>query len=98
VASETDAKEINSILEKFQMLLNPTINYGNKTQRKAVSDLLALLGMDKLIRTIEYAASIQKEQFSPVITTPYQLKEKLSQLTVYFNKHSTSKNTIAIIS
>lgn len=81
-----DAEKINLIMEKFQMLLNSTINYGNKTQRKAIQDLLALMGEEKLIRTIEYASSISGEQFAPMITTPYQLKEKLAQLKAYYER------------
>lgn len=89
---------INKVMEAFQMKINPTISYGNKTQRAAAQSLLTLLGSEKLMRTIEYVASIQNEQFAPTITTPYQLKEKMAQLTAYFNKKTASKNTIAIIS
>lgn len=91
-----DVADVNLILEKFQMLLNPTINYGNKTQREAVESLLKLLGLEKLARTIEYAASVKDERFAPVITTPYQLKEKLAQLAAYHNKSSNKLNVISI--
>ena len=90
--------EVNKVMEAFQMKINPTISYGNKTQRAAAQSLLTLLGSEKLMRTIEYVASIQNEQFAPTITTPYQLKEKMAQLTAYFNKNTASKNTIAVIS
>lgn len=96
--AEKKPNDVNKILEAFQMKINPTTNYGNKTQRAAIQYLLTLMGSEKLLRTIDYLASIQNEQFAPIITTPYQLKEKLSQLTVYFNKNTQSKNTIAIIS
>jgi hypothetical protein len=86
VADTDEGQKINLIMEKFQMHLNPTINYGNKTQRKAIQDLLAIMGQEKLIRTIEYVESIKHEQFAPTITTPYQLKEKLAQLTAYYQK------------
>lgn len=96
--AEQGPNEVNKVMEAFQMKINPTISYGNKTQRAAAQSLLSLLGPEKLMRTIEYVASIQNEQFAPTITTPYQLKEKMAQLTAYFNKNTASKNTIAVIS
>lgn len=96
VVADFDQKSVNIILEKFQMLLNPNINYGNKTQREAVIFLLKGIGLEKLIRTIEYAASIQNDQFAPTITTPYQLKEKMAQLTMYYNKQSKTNESKVI--
>ena len=93
-----DTKEVNEVLSAFQMKLNPNIKYGNKTQRQAARELLKKLGRDKLLRTIDYVEKISAEQFAPTITTPYQLQEKMAQLTAYFNKNSAPKNTIAIIS
>ena len=89
--------EINKILSHFQMKLNPTLNYGNKTQRDAVKQLLRILGADKLLRTIDYAASVQSEQFAPIITTPYQLKEKMAQLTSYYQKQTNKAPLVASI-
>lgn len=99
VATEvtTGHDEINPILEMFQMKINPTINYGNKTQRQAVTDLLALMGFEKLTRTIDYVVSIRSEAFAPTITTPYQLKEKLAQLINYQQKQSSKSALIASI-
>lgn len=89
--------DINLILNAFQVKLNPTINYGNKTQRRAVQELLALMGSEKLLRTIDYAAAIRADRYAPTITTPYQLKEKLAQLTAYYQKSANKKpNAITI--
>jgi len=71
-----EGNETNKVLEKFQMLLNPTLNYGNKTQRKAAEELVALMGIEKVLNLIVYCDKIQGEEFAPVVTTPYQLKEK----------------------
>lgn len=92
-----DSAEVNEILSAFQMKLNPTINYGNKTQRAAVSDLLKLMGREKLIKTIEYAASVSSDQYAPTITTPYQLKEKMAQLVAYYQKQNNKKPNIISI-
>lgn len=89
--------EVNEILSAFQMKLNPAINYGNKTQRNAVSDMLKLMGKEKLLKTIEYATSVSSEQFAPTITTPYQLKEKMAQLIAYHQKQNNKAPNIISI-
>src|SRR3990167_1684516 len=95
LATSNDVGNVNLIMEKFQMLLNPTINYGNKTQRKAIQDLLDLMGEEKLVRTIEYAALVRTDPFAPTITTPYQLKEKFAQL-ISYNQKQENKSTKGI--
>lgn len=88
---------INEILEQFQMKVNPTINYGNSTQRGAVEYLLKFMGKEKLSRMIDFVESIKNEEFAPTITTPYQLKEKLAALTSYYQKkHNKPSNVISI--
>lgn len=86
------ADPVNRILELFQMKLNPTVNFGNKTQRKAIEELLQLMGENKLCRTIDYVESIKSETYAPTITTPHQLKEKLAQLMAYYSKQSNKQN------
>lgn len=93
----TAGDEVNQILERFQMRLNPTINYGNKTQREAVKFLLGFMGKEKLLRTVDYAAQISGEEFAPSITTPYQLKEKLAQLTNYYQRKNSKSPLVASI-
>lgn len=94
-----DAGPINQVLEKFQMTVNPGINYGNKTSRKAAQWLIDKMGIEKTIRTIEYLETIRSEPYAPIITTPYQLKEKFGQLIAYAEKKNVTanKNQIAII-
>lgn len=88
---------INEILEQFQMKVNPTINYGNSTQRGAVEYLLKFMGKEKLSRMIDFVESIKNEEFAPTITTPYQLKEKLAALTSYYQKkHNKPSNVISV--
>ncbi len=97
IATTVAGNDVNKVLEAFQMKLNPTINYGNKTQRRAAQDLLDLMGSEKLLRTIDYAAAIRTDQFAPMITTPYQLKEKLAQLTNYYQKQTSKKSNAITI-
>jgi uncharacterized protein YerC len=92
------SNDVNEILEAFQMRLNPTISYGNKTQRGAIEYMLKQLGKEKVLKAIEYCAQIQGDQFAPIITTPYQLKEKWAQLGAYHKKQVESPNKVAFIS
>lgn len=99
VADEEDKAAIKQIFDAFYTQLNPDINWGNKTQRAAAAHLVKAYGLEKVLRTIDYLVSIREEQFAPVITTPYQLKEKMAQLTAYYNKNTAKpKSTMAIIS
>ena len=77
--------EHNNIISVFNLFktINPTINYGHKTNRQSVHDLIKLFGLDKTIKMAEYAISVQGNKYAPVITTPYLLKEKLAQLKIY---------------
>ena len=63
--------------------INPTISYGNKTSRSSVEVLFKKLGKNKAIEIAKYAVSIFVNKFAPVISTPYQLKEKISSLASY---------------
>jgi len=86
---------INSLLKEFEEL-NPTLNYGNTTQRKACAELIAKFGYEKTIATLNYYKSIRSQKFSPVITTPYQLQQKMGELLTFYNKEQ-SKSKITIL-
>lgn len=90
--AETEGQKINLLLKEFE-IINPTINYGNKTQRKALQDMLKKFGYEKLLNTIKFAISIQGNQYAPTITTPYQLKENMGKLLVYYKKENNNKGT-----
>ena len=85
--TEVCGKEINELISLFEEI-NPTINYGNKTLRKDLEELLKKFGREKLENTIKYAISVQSQKYSPTITTPTQLKNKLGDLMVYYNKEN----------
>ena len=68
--------------------INPTLNWGNKTQRNACQEMIKRFGLEKTLKLAEYATSIQGQPFSPTVTTPYQLKEKVTQVISYFQKQS----------
>jgi len=84
-------KQLGDIAQVFRVFydtVNPTINFGNKTQRAAVEFMVAKFGLAKTLKMAEYAVSIQGEKYAPTITTPYILKEKMAELVIYFKKHN----------
>lgn len=95
--ANADAENVNKVLEAFQMKLNPNINYGNRTNRKACTDLINKMGMDRLMGLIDYCVDISSDKFAPIITTPYQLQEKSAQIAVHWQRnHNKTPNVISI--
>lgn len=88
--SRVDTVSIQKIFKMFQDSVNPTINYGHKTNRQSVLDLLKLYPIDKLEELVKYAISVQGEKYAPTIITPYQLKEKLGNLKIYHDRQKES--------
>ena len=97
-AQSAASSEAQKILEIFYKTVNPAINFGNKTSRAAAEWLIAKFGFEKTVKTAEYAISVQGKDFAPTITTPYQLKEKLAALMLYYQKQNDKKSTIFHIS
>ena len=90
--------EHKNIIEIFDLFkeVNPMINYGHTTNRKAIKDLLVKFGKEKLISTIKYATSVQGNKYAPTITTPYQLQTKLGELRVFYKKESGNSTIVKI--
>jgi len=85
IAKETFAEgknQINQILEIFYEY-NPMINFGNKTQRKAIQDMINKIGFDKLKEITNLAIQAQSQKYAPRITTPLQLKNKFGDLKTF---------------
>lgn len=93
--ADKSADVINSLLKEFEEI-NPTINYGNKTQRKALEEMVTKFGEEKVRATIIYAVSISGQKYAPTITTPYQLKEKLGELIAFQKRESNKSNFVSI--
>ena len=53
------------------------------------------IGYDKTLASVQYAISVQGKKFAPTITTPLQLKNKLGDLRVFYEKNNKS-NSIKI--
>lgn len=97
IASAPASADIVSVFEVFKPLANPS--YGNKTQRKAIEELIRAYGLEKTLAAAKYAVSIQSEKYAPVITNPYQLKAKFGELVAFKARQdkSGSKSLVAEI-
>lgn len=78
-------QEIQKILDIFYRV-NPTLNFGNNTQRKAALELVKKFGAEKTINTAEFATSIHGKRYAPVITTPLELKNNMGKLLAYYKR------------
>lgn len=78
--------DIWKVLNVFYETINPMIKFGHKGQRAAAERLLKKFPFEKIEKMIQFAVSISNNKFAPVITTPYQLEEKLAALVSYKNK------------
>lgn len=73
--------DIVSVFDIFKPLAEP--NYGNKTQRSAIEELIKSYGLPKTLAAAKFAVAIQSEKYAPVITNPYQLKTKFGELVAF---------------
>ncbi|HHE45735.1 MAG TPA: helix-turn-helix domain-containing protein [Candidatus Moranbacteria bacterium] len=89
-------KDIKSIMDIFYKI-NPTLNWKNKTTLKATADMIKKFGLERTIKMAEAVVAIQGKPYAPVATTPYQMKEKLAQFKIYFDRQKNEvKGGVAI--
>lgn len=81
----------------FYKTINPTISFNNKTEWKAAEELIKKFGLEKTLRTAEYAISVHGQQYAPSIASPYQLKIKLADLMAYYKKENAKKENKTLI-
>lgn len=79
------SKEIQEIFKLFYEI-NPTINFGNKTQRKAAEEMIKKFGAEKTTKTVEFAISVQGKRYAPTITNPLELKNNMGKLLTYYKR------------
>lgn len=85
-----EADEVNQLFKIFYETINPNINYAHKGNRNDAKWMIDKWGLDKILMTAKYAISIQGKPYSPTITTPSQLKNKMSELRIYAEKQKTT--------
>lgn len=79
------SSQVNKVMDEFYEI-NPTLNYGNKTQRKAVEDMIKKWGTDNLIGMIRKYREHMTEKYMPVATTPIAFKNKVGDIKVGIDK------------
>jgi len=87
------SSQVNEIFNIFYNSINRNINFGNKTQRKAVDDLIRLNGFDTVKEVANLACKSYGQKFAPVITTPLQLKEKWASLGAWVKNQQSNSIT-----
>jgi len=85
-------KEINQLIEIFKAV-NPTYTalYRNTTQRKALGEVVKVLGVDKTAGILGMLPQVNANRYAPKITTPVHLRDKLGQLKAFFDTYKQSK-------
>ncbi len=87
-----ESSQIPLVLKEFESLNLACKNfYGNKTQRKAVQDLIDVHGYDRVVFLIrEVLPKSNKVAYMPNITTPVQLRDGYAKLENALHKHKSS--------
>lgn len=88
--------QVNEIFKIFYETINRNINFGNKTQRKAVEDMIRLNGFENVKQVTTLACQSYGQEYAPVITTPLQLKDKWSALGAWIKKQQDNNLPKAI--
>ena len=94
----TAHQQIIELFDVFRTSVNPTIQFGHKTNRAAAETLIKKYGAAEAVKVAQYAVSVQGEKYAPVITTPHELLMKLGQLGVYAKRERGKKPKVTIIS
>jgi len=91
-AGKPAGNQINLLIDLFKEV-NPTYErlFGNKTQRGALERLVKKFGVEEIKKIIEILPLLNKQQYAPTITTPYQLEEKLGQIKAFIQKNNQVK-------
>ena len=73
--------EISLLLEFFKNTVNPHLQYNNKTERKACTNLLNTYGLEKTKQALIFLEEKRKtDKYLPLITTPYELWTKWAKI------------------
>lgn len=86
--SEQSSREIEQLIKSFETI-NPAVKkmYGNKTQRKACSDLIENYTFERVNTVVQKTLpKTNALEYMPTVTTPLQLFEKWSSLEAGINK------------
>jgi len=88
-------KETNDLIALFESV-NPSYErlFPNKGQRSALDRLIKKHGYKKIKWIIDKLPEISKMSYAPVVTTPYQLEQKLGQLVIFLGRENNKEGGI----
>lgn len=78
------SREVAEIIKKFKEI-NPSLSYGNKTQRKAIIEMIEYFSYKKVLTIVDKIISVQGEKYAPRATTPYAMWTKIGDFKAYFD-------------
>lgn len=90
---------VNEIFQVFYETVNPTIKFGNTTQRKAAQNLIDHFGLPAVLEAAKYAVLLHDsgDQYAPRISTPRDLEEKYPALRKYYKDHQTKSSQSKVL-
>ena len=90
-------KQIGEVIKEFEAVNKNVPNlYKNKTERAAAQFLIITYGYDKVINAIKYAVEVFGKEFAPVITTPYELQQKMAKLVAFKHRDIKDNSSMTI--
>jgi hypothetical protein len=93
VVSEKNAtitgKEFNELISLFEPV-NPSFErlFPNKGQRSALERMIKKHGYEKIKWILDQLPQLAKTPYAPVVTTPYQLEQKLGQIIIFLGREN----------
>lgn len=85
-------KQVNELIDGFK-LVNPSFRklYRNTTQRRSCEDMLKVHGFEKMKWLVQNLPQVNKQKFLPIITTPYELEDKMGRVVAGLQKLKDDK-------
>ncbi len=82
-------KELNFLIDSFKSV-NPSFErlFCNKTQRDALNRMIRKHGVEKIRWVLDRLPELARSQYAPVVTTPYQLEQKLGQVIIFLGREN----------
>lgn len=94
--SEPKDSRVNEIMEVF-IKENPSIKWGNKTQRKACEEMLAKWPQPDAVKNMALQVlAVQKEKYAPRATTPLKMWEKITEFKNYFESRNVENKVTKV--
>ena len=87
-----EGKDLNDLLGKFKIVnVSFYLLFKNKNQRNALERLVLMLGYEKVSKIIDLLPQSNGQPYAPVITDPYTLEKKLSNLEIWWRRRVVEK-------